>query len=201
LIFGIASLLVSIASYTVSKDSLTATEATIIPNFTVNITQSLNPDTQKYDDTILYLSNHGGVAHNIIFSPKTFIRINQNYYLPIIGYFFSTARTGNVKDKILISFSPQNNKIFHDLYMNIINYNKGKKPEDMMSIEIVTLSVVKYADILNKDHSDYFLNETSVPQNSIGTLLETYEKSIPIDILNVTPEIISNYLHDKAPHQ
>lgn len=201
LIFGVASLLVAIASYTVSKETLTATEAQIIPDFTVSITQKLNPDTQKYDDTILYLSNHGGVAHNINFSHKTFIQINKNYYLPITGYFFVTVRTGNVRDEILISFSPKNNKIFWDLHMNVIHYNTGKQPNDMMSIDIVTLSIVKYTDILNNDHSNYFLNETKVTKNSIATLLETYEKSIPIDILNVTPEIISKYINDNTPHQ
>lgn len=193
ILFGAAAVLVAYASYTVSKQQLLLSEATVKPHFYVETALSYNSEIKRYDEIELSIFNAGGPVSNLGIDLKSFLSINfpvergtvggkrSTIILPLTGYYVGQAIHQTPVGKLVTYIGHQNNENYMQL-KKIIHTKKNHEKYGYVNINLQHIIQIDYLDRSEKSDTVFFLNKTIVSEERVKKLLNTAKSEMAIDI-------------------
>lgn len=194
LLFGLAALFVSLASYRISNQQLALNSQAQQPHFSVQTSYIFNPGTQKYDETQLYVNNVSGFAYNIHCQVYSFIALTlsvdgkrETSLVPLIGYYPVSHRTDSSVGTLFVFSGGANNARYIGLENSLRNeplpVNKS-----FVESKLENLVTIDYLDTTNVKHTSYFLDGEAIEEDEAKKKLEDYGAMKPLDIEKATAE-------------
>ncbi len=204
LIIGIAALMVSYASYTISKNQLELSELSYQPKFNISTAVVFDQKKQKYTEQVLEVHSSGGRPANLTYKVKSFLVLNDfdgvledPTYVPIYGYFPAKIDHQVVEGKLSTFRGHENNQLFHDLYVEFMS-EKLEKKYGFVDLNVVHVVVIQYSDIDGENHTQYFKDRNLAAESEISHLLKLHDSIGVLDIGNLDADAVMEYALKKS---
>lgn len=148
------------------------------PVFSISSKYEQDLNDGKYGTELLIIRNVGhiipqpcDIKTNVLFKITKTNGFEQNsLYFPI-SHYFNYFTTDNIGDnEIYSAIGKGNNRVFSDIYSAAIEASNVEK-DFSYYIEKQILIKIKYCDIYDKEHTLYFMDQMSIPE-------ETYDNVI-----------------------
>ncbi len=188
LVFGLAALLVSFASYRNSSELVTLNQRAAQPHFSVQTSYIKDEKTGTDDDTELFVSNISGFAYNIHCQVYSFIKLSlfkggtrTDTLIPIVGYYPVSQKVGATVGTLFVFNGHANNAHYLGLVQSL---KKEIMPVGLSFAEskLQNLVVIDYLDTTDTGHKAYFLDEEAIQTDEAEKELEAYKARQPLDI-------------------
>ncbi len=191
-LIGIAAIMVSYASYTVSKEQLLLSDILIQPNFSIETLYILDPKEDKYIENELYIFNNGAVANNLNFTIKSFLVVEyiankkvKIIHLPITGYYFAQVNHQKSNGRLVTFKGSRNNENFYRIYREFLK-EKTQEKLGFPSIKLEHITIINYLDRKNTTKQVYFVGNNLSKLTAVSQRLKEHRKYPSVDIHNLT---------------
>jgi hypothetical protein len=177
-------------------------EAQALPQFEIGIHQKLNPETSKFDDDNLVVSNRGGAIHDFSADTAYFLRVEadvgdngyRKFELPVHGYFASSYVTVSGVGDLITMTGYRNNAA----YVTLVRKTSAAASVRKWSFANVDEQLVirlRYLDLLDRGHEDYFQvpfvgAAIRIPKNIGEASMSRWSAMPHYELSDLTPEII-----------
>lgn len=187
LIIGVVGLFVSCKTYEISELQAQIARSSSLPNIVLDEKYKIEEGTQRYNDTIIEISNLDGRLNNyhseiVTFMECQYIDENNNFYcvdVPIENYYILGTRSGTNTGIIEIRETGGNFSKIELLKNEIFEFNK-KETGESLTIELKSFTKISYINLLNEEETLYYESdvfETKKISTSEGEKkFEIYEK-------------------------
>jgi hypothetical protein len=202
---GTAAVVVACAANRINKRQADMQQNASQPVFRIAFPLYKLNGTEEYDTEVVEVFNDGNILKSFNCKVETFYhlkhtapRINENYYVPIIGYHFAQGRFTSLSGKLMEGYLTNNHTHFIRLYDEAMVKSKGNV---FYSIYKITIIKINYVDINNDKYTVYFKNRDEISKeeyDSIKDLANQYfEDFYENDVEKVTLDGILKHIASK----
>lgn len=192
IMFGIAALLISLASYNISREQLNASKLNNNPHFYIETELQKDEKTKMYTDKILKVYNAGAPVYNLNISHYEFIEVRyfgekqEIIYVPVNGYYSGQFLTHSPTGLLSTFRGYKNNSIMGKLDHSSLEYTK--KSDDYFELQFKNIISISYTGRDEEQNTVYFFNRNHVSKDFVEGMINANKNIQLIDIESATVE-------------
>ncbi len=163
MIIGVVGLFVSCKTYEISELQAQIARSSSMPNIVLDEKYRIEEGTQRFNDTIIEISNLDGRLNNyhseiVRFIECQYIDENNNFYcvdVPVENYYILGTRSDTNTGIIEIRETGGNFSKIELLKNEIFEFNKRETGESL-TIELKSFTKISYINLLNEEETLYY---------------------------------------------
>lgn len=192
IMFGLAALFISLASYNISKEQLNTSKLNNNPHFYIETELHKDEKTKMYTDRIQKIYNAGAPVYNLNINKYEFIEVKyfgeqqKTIFVPVNGYYPSQFPTHSPTGLLSTFMGYNNNSIMGELYNLSLEYTK--KSDDYFELHFKNIVSISYMGRDEEQNTVYFLDRSRVSKDIVEGMINIHENFPLIDFESATVE-------------